>query len=157
LAGLRDGKLQFSGSLRNLCALADLKLGRLLEAFDAWAVDAGRADVTAPAERFPPTQVSAAPLLGLDLARGEIRSVIWATGFRPDYRWLQVPVLDRKGRLRHDGGVVDSPGLYAMGLTFMRRRKSSFIHGAEDDARDLSRHLKGYLDGQRDCGVAAAG
>jgi putative flavoprotein involved in K+ transport len=157
LAGLRDGKLQFSGSLRNLCALADLKLGRLLEAFDAWAVDAGRADVTAPAERFPPTQVSAAPLLGLDLARGEIRSVIWATGFRPDYRWLQVPVLDRRGRLRHDGGVVDSPGLYAMGLTFMRRRKSSFIHGAEDDARDLSRHLKGYLDGQRDCGVAAAG
>jgi putative flavoprotein involved in K+ transport len=55
-------------------------------------------------------------------------------------------VLDRKGRLRHDGGVVCAPGLYALGLTFLRRRKSSFIHGAGDDARDLSLHLKGFLD-----------
>jgi putative flavoprotein involved in K+ transport len=57
-----------------------------------------------------------------------------------------VPVLDRKGRLRHDQGVVDAPGLYALGLTFLRRRKSSFIHGAEDDVRDLGVHLHGYLD-----------
>ena len=69
----------------------------------------------------------------------------WATGFRPDYSWLDVPVLDRKGHLRHDGGVVDAPGLYAIGLPFLRRRKSSFIHGAEDDARDLIDHLAGYL------------
>jgi putative flavoprotein involved in K+ transport len=72
--------------------------------------------------------------------------VIWATGFRPDYRWLHVPVLDAKGQLRHDGGVVDSPGLYAMGLPLLRRRKSSFIHGAEDDARDVTDHLARYLD-----------
>ena len=78
-------------------------------------------------------------------ASGEIRSIVWATGFRPDYSWLDVPVVDRKGHLRHDGGVVDAPGLYAIGLPVLRRRKSTFIHGAEDDARDLVDHLAGYL------------
>ncbi len=71
-----------------------------------------------------------------------------ATGYRPDYRWLAVPVTDRKGRLRHEGGVVvDAPGLYAMGLPVLRRRKSTFIHGAEDDARELVAHLVEYLAG----------
>ena len=87
------------------------------------------------------------PRLSLDLGRGEIRSIVWATGFRPDYSWLDVPVLDRKGYLRHDGGVVDAPGLYAIGLPVLRRRKSSFILGAEDDARDVVSHLAGYLAG----------
>ena len=71
-----------------------------------------------------------------------------ATGFRPDYSWLDVPVFDRKGRLQHDGGVVSSPGLYLMGLPFLRRRKSSLIDGAGDDARDLSAHLAAWLDGR---------
>jgi putative flavoprotein involved in K+ transport len=83
--------------------------------------------------------------LDLDLGSGEIRSIVWATGFRPDYSWLDVPVVDRKGHIRHEGGVVDAPGLYAIGLPVLRRRKSTFIHGAEDDARDLVEHLAGYL------------
>ncbi len=57
-------------------------------------------------------------------------------------------MLDRKGRIRHDGGVVASPGLYLMGMPFLRRRKSTLIDGAGDDARDLSRHLAAYLDGR---------
>ena len=79
-------------------------------------------------------------------ASGEIASIVWATGFRPDYSWLSVPVLDRKGRLRHEGGVVTgAPGMYAVGLNVLRRRKSSFIHGAEDDARELTDHLAAHL------------
>src|SRR6185369_4452130 len=99
----------------------------------------------APSERFEATRVPASSRLELNLASGEIRSVIWATGFRPDYSWLQVPVIDRKGHLRHDGGVVDAPGLYAIGLPLLRRRKSTFICGAEDDARDLIEHLAAHL------------
>ena len=73
-------------------------------------------------------------------------TVLWATGFRADYSWLDVPVLDRKGEIRHEGGVVvQSPGLYRIGLNFLRRRKSSFIHGAEDDAREIVEHLAGHL------------
>src|SRR5690606_18155413 len=97
--------------------------------------------------RFAPTHVEDAPPLSLDLAHARIRTVLWATGSRPDYSWLHVPAFDHKGRLRHDGGIVAVPGLYVMGLTFMRRRKSSFIHGAEDDARELSAHIANYLRG----------
>ena len=139
LSAIRDGRALFSGGLRNLFALADLKMNRLLDTFDEWAREAGvEAD---PPERFEPTRPPSAPRLDLDLASGEIRSIVWATGFRPDYSWLDVPVTDRKGRLRHEGGVVDAPRMYAIGLPVLRRRKSTFIHGAEDDARELIEHL----------------
>jgi putative flavoprotein involved in K+ transport len=145
LVGVNDGKAQFSGSLPNHCAMADLKLGRLLKTIDAWAEQSGKSsEVTAP-ERFAPTFVAEAPPLSLDLTSGRIGTVIWATGFRPDYGWLHVPALDHKGGLRHDGGIVAVPGLYVLGLNFMRRRKSSFMHGAEDDVRDLGAHLATYL------------
>jgi putative flavoprotein involved in K+ transport len=141
-----DGKAQFSGSLRNMCALSDLKMGRLLDRIDEWAQKNGFDATANPPHRLPPTRVEPAPPLGMNLASGEIKAIIWATGYRPDYSWLQVPVLDHKGRLQHDGGVVSSPGMYLMGTQFMRRRKSALIDGAGDDARDLSAHLTSYLD-----------
>src|SRR5690606_4138088 len=142
--GVADGNAQLSGSLRSHCAMADLKLGRLLDRLDQWAEERGRDRDLPPPERFAATRLEAAPRLGLDLARERISTVIFATGFRPDFGWLNVPVFDHKGRLRHDGGIV-APGLYVLGLNFMRRRKSSFIHGAEDDVRDLSAHLAAGL------------
>jgi putative flavoprotein involved in K+ transport len=148
LAGINNGKAQFSGSLRNQCAMADLKMNRLLATIDEWATANGLDDEVSPRHRFEPTEVEASPPLGLDLARGEIKTIVWATGFRPDYSWLDVPVFDRKGRVRHDGGIVDAPGMYLMGIPFLRRRKSSLIDGAGDDARDLSAHLASYLSGQ---------
>jgi putative flavoprotein involved in K+ transport len=148
LAGSRDGRALFSGGLANQAALSDLKMNRLLDALDAWAAASGTADEVEPARRFEPTRIEAAPPLSLDLRRGEVRTVVWATGYRPDYSWLHVPVLDRKGRIRHDGGVVESPGLYLMGAQFMRRRKSALIDGAGDDARELSAHIVAWLGRQ---------
>lgn len=144
-AAVRDGRALFSGGLRNVFSLADLKLARLLDSFDEWARAHGRDAEVGPPERFPPTRVPASSRLQLDLRSGEIRSIVWATGFRPDYRWLDVPVVDAKGQLRHHGGVVDSPGLYALGLPVLLRRKSTFIYGIEDDAREVTDHLAGYL------------
>lgn len=144
-AAVRDGRALFSGGLRNVFSLADLKLVRLLDTFDAWAETSGRDGEVDPPERFSGTRVPGSARLQLDLRSGEIRTIVWATGFRPDYRWLEVPVVDPKGQLRHDGGVVDSPGLYALGLPMLRRRKSTFIHGIEDDAREVIDHLIGYL------------
>jgi putative flavoprotein involved in K+ transport len=109
-AGVHGSRALFSGSLRNTCALADLKQGRLLDTFDGWARTAEADGYLPPPERFAPTRLPADPRLSIDLAGGELRTIIWATGFRPDYRWLHVPVLDHKGRLRHHGGVVDAPG-----------------------------------------------
>jgi putative flavoprotein involved in K+ transport len=145
LATVRDGRALFSGGLRNQLALADLKMDRLLDTFDAW-VNASPRDVELAApQRNEPTPEPDSTRLHHHHGNREIRSVVWATGYRPDYRWLHVPVIERNGSLRHDGGVADSPGLYAIGLPFLRRRKSTFIHGAEDDARDLVEHLAGYL------------
>lgn len=143
-AAIRDGQALFSGGLRNVFALADLKQQRLLDTFDALPPVDG---LTAP-ERFPTTRVPGSTRLQLDLRSGEIRSIVWATGFRPEYDWLDVPVLDAKGRLEHDGGVLASPGLYALGLPVLRRRKSTFLHGIEDDARDIIDHLAGHLAGR---------
>jgi putative flavoprotein involved in K+ transport len=146
LAGLRNETLQFSGSLRNQCALSDLKMNRLLDRFDSWATTSGIGPSVGPARRFEPTRVPAAPL-ELSLASGEIRSILWATGFRPDYRWLDVPILDYKGRVQHDGGITPAPGLYLVGMPFLRRRKSTLIDGAADDARDIAAHIAAYLRG----------
>ena len=146
LAGIADSKAQFSGSLRNMCALSDLKMRRLLDLLDEWA-RANGLDETKPPDRLPPTRVEDSPPLGMDLVKSGIRTIVWATGYRPDYSWLELPVLDRKGMVRHDGGIVCAPGVYLMGMQFLRRRKSALIDGAGDDARDLSAHLAAYLDG----------
>ena len=107
LAGIAGcGKAQFAGSLRNMCALSDLKMGRLLDLIDEWARENGLDGTVEPPHRLPPTRVEYAPPLGLDLANGGIKTIIWATGYRPDYSWLELPVLDRKGMVRHDGGIV---------------------------------------------------
>jgi putative flavoprotein involved in K+ transport len=147
LAGINDGRAQFSGSLRNKCELADLKLGRLLDSIDEWAITGvGVDDSLPPPHRFEPTVVESSPPLGLDLRSGHIRTIVWATGFRPDYSWLDVPVLDAKGMIRHDGGVAESPGMYLIGTPFLRRRKSSFMDGGRVDAEELTGELGSYLD-----------
>jgi putative flavoprotein involved in K+ transport len=144
LVGIRDGRAQFSGSLRNVCALADLKMHRLLDTIDEWAQRAG-VDPAGAADRPAATAVPAVPRLGLTLGR-DVQCVVWATGYKPELDWLQVPVFGPDGRLRHDCGVVDAPGMTILGLPFLRRRKSSFIHGAEDDVRELVPHLTAQLD-----------
>ena len=145
LGGIRDGVAMFSGGMGNHCALADQKLGRLLDDIDAWIAEHGLDGEVGPAERYEPTRVTRGAPLTLDFGRGEISTIVWATGFRPDFSWVDLPVFDSSGQLRHDGGVVDAPGVYVLGSSFLRRRRSSFLHGAADDTRDLADHLVGYL------------
>jgi putative flavoprotein involved in K+ transport len=144
-ASVRDGNALFSGGLRNVVSLADLKLKRLLDTFDDWA-ESHETGALDPPQRFAPTEAPRSPRWQIDLRGGEFATIVWATGFRPDYSWLDEPVLDARGRLRHDGGRVDSPGLYALGLPVLRRRKSTFIHGIEDDAREVIASLSAELD-----------
>ncbi len=142
LGRITDSVAYFSGSLANVCALADLKMNRLLATLDEWADANGVSAEVDPPQRFEPTRVDRNPPLQLDLASGEIATVVWATGYRPDYSWLDLPILDRKGYIRHDGGIVtDAPGLYLLGTPFLRRRRSSFINGAAADSEDLAAHL----------------
>ena len=148
LGGITDGVAQFSGSLPNVCALADLKLNRLLKRADAWATATGLEEMLPPPRVLEPTRVDPRSPLELDLSRrkGEVKTVIWATGFRPDYSWLDIPVRDRAGHIRHDGGVVCGvPGLYVLGLPVLRTRASSYIHGSIADSEAIADHLRSFL------------
>jgi len=145
LAGFRNGTAYFSGGLSNLCTVADLKLNRLLDEIDNWAMKTMRGQFLTSSVRFSPTRVSSDPRLQVNLRSEGVGAVIWATGYSPDFSWLNLPVFGRKGRIEHDGGVV-APGLYVMGLPYLRRRKSTFINGAECDAAALSKHLVAGLD-----------
>jgi putative flavoprotein involved in K+ transport len=145
-----DGVAQFSGSLTNTCALADLKMNRLLNRADEWATASGLDGELPPPHRFAPTRVDPCSPLELDLSSGEITTVLWATGFRPDHSWLDIPVRDRTGHIRHDGGVVTgAPGLYILGMPVLRTRASTYIHGAATDSEALAGHLHSFLSSRR--------
>ena len=144
-----DGVAQFSGSLANTCTLADLKMNRFLNRADEWATASGLDGELPPPHRFALTRVDLRSPLELDLSSGEIATVLWATGFRPDHSWLDIPVRDRTGHIRHDGGVVTgAPGLYILGMPVLRTRASTYIHGAVTDSEALGAHLHSFLSGQ---------
>jgi putative flavoprotein involved in K+ transport len=145
-----DGVAQFSGSLANTCTLADLKMNRFLNRADEWATASGLDGKLPPPHRFARTRIDPRTPLELDLTSGEITTVLWATGFRPDHSWLDIPVLDRTGRIRHDGGVVTgAPGLYLLGMPVLRTRASTYIHGARTDSEALAGHLHSFLSSRR--------
>lgn len=147
LGRIHDGTAQFSGALANVCALADLKLDRLLRTLDNTATTMGFDSEVGPPERSEPTRTPRSPVSELDLAADGIRTVVWATGYRPDHHWVDLPVFDHRGRIRHHGGIVDdAPGLYLLGLNLLRRRRSSYIGGAAGDTDELATHLHRHLD-----------
>ena len=147
LGMLRDGVALFSGGLANAVKLADLKLTRLLDRFDAWAEETGQAGLDGP-RRPEPTPVDESRLQ-LDLAREGISSVLWATGYQPDHSWVDAPVFGYRGRLDHEGGVVRGvEGMVVLGSSLLRRRRSTYVSGAEADTRELAEHLEAHLAGQ---------
>jgi len=133
-------------------AAADARLARLILRIDAFAAASGIAAEVGTPEPFRPFVWPAEAPSSIDLRAEGIRTVVWATGFRRRYPWLELPVLDARGEIRHSGGVTPVPGLYVIGLNFLRRRKSSFIDGVGDDARALA----GYIVARRRGGRAVA-
>jgi len=136
--GFENGRLSLADDLAANAAQADERQARLLARIDRYIAEAGIA--APPPEPVGPLRFGPTPT-SLDLAADGIRSVVWATGFRRAYPWLRIPVLDREGELRHEGGVTPVPGLYVIGLPFLRRRKSGWLDGVGDDARDLADHI----------------
>jgi putative flavoprotein involved in K+ transport len=134
LVGLEGTTAVFRDDLADTIAAAQQRLDRLLGDVDEYAVAHHE---TAPQDPPPAIDAPAAPST-VDLRRAGITGVVWATGFRPWYPWLHVPVFDRCRRIRHQRGVTDVPGLYAIGLRFQSRRNSTFIDGARHDAAFLA-------------------
>ncbi len=136
-----DGRRLFLAD--DLAASVERAEGKMREQLDRVDSFIARTGLGAefPAEDRPrQIRIPEAPSL-LDLEVEGHSAVRWATGYRREYPWLRVPVLDANGELRHDGGVTPQPGLYALGLRFMRRRNSNFLDGVGTDAEELAEHI----------------
>src|SRR4029077_14882079 len=113
---------------------------RLLRRIDVLA-DA----IEVPGAAWPAALAFDAAPTTVDLAAARIRTVIWATGFKRNYSWLHVPVPDASGEITHTGGVTPYPGLYVVGLRFLRRRDPSFLAAVAAEATELSGELHRHV------------
>jgi putative flavoprotein involved in K+ transport len=85
----------------------------------------------------------------------EVDAVIWATGYLPDYSWIDLPIFDSDGRLRHRRGVTDVPGLYFLGLTWQHTRGSALVGWVKDDAQFIAERIAEYREGHGESGREA--
>lgn len=138
LAGIDGNDALFSGGLRSLVVGADLKMERLLDRIDAHVETHLGPGSVGPADRPEPT-VLPEPVTRIELGRFD--TVVWATGHRPVLPFLPAGVLDRRGRLHHRRGVLEIPGLYAIGQPVMRTRRSGLIAGIGQDASVIATEL----------------
>jgi putative flavoprotein involved in K+ transport len=141
LVGVAAGRLQFAGSLANLVRSADLKQARFLDQVDEFVATTG---IDAPpSDRPAPTVAGPAPTT---LDARSFDTVVWATGHRPVFPHLDPVHLDRRGGVVHDGGVLRQPGLFVIGLPFLRRRSSTFLSGIGRDSVELVGEVRRHLD-----------
>jgi len=156
VTSVQGSRVDFRDDLLATVASADVKLWDLLSRIDAFVEERGMEDQVDPPRVFRPLTpaIDARYPTRLDLERENIGSVVWATGFRREYPWLHVPILDERGEIRHRQGITSSEGLYVMGLRFLRRRKSSFIDGVGPDALELSAHIAERLVAGRASAIA---
>jgi putative flavoprotein involved in K+ transport len=145
LSAIRCASADFDDGLGQCTADSHARMLRTLDRIDAWIATKGIAAPPAdPRTRAPFIAVSNP--VSLDLDRAGIRSVVWATGYSRAYPWLHVPVLTERGEIHNRGGITPAPGLFVLGLEFMRRRRSQFISGCGIDADEVAGHVRSYLD-----------
>ncbi|MDW4500353.1 NAD(P)/FAD-dependent oxidoreductase [Sulfitobacter sp. D35] len=135
-------RISFAGDLATSVAAAELRRTRLLDRIDGFIAGQG---LDAPAAHRPAPLTVPAIAAEIDLVRAGVRSVIWATGYRRAYPWLDAPVFDAHGEIRQRGGVTPVPGLFTLGLPFMRHRNSTFIDGVGRDADFISTRIARHL------------
>jgi putative flavoprotein involved in K+ transport len=132
-------KLAFADDAEAILREADSAYWSFFEAADAHARASGLDFPEEPKER-----VSAAPIdsiTSLDLAEAGIASVIWSTGYRYDYGWLKLPVLDERGAPLQRRGLTSCPNVYFLGLHWMYKFKSAILRYVVEDATYLSDHI----------------
>ena len=144
--GSDGSRIGFATDLSHTVRRADAKLRRLLDRIEQLLARHPDLALDSSAPPPPATVQVRDVATTIDLRDARISTIVWATGFRRRYPWLHVPVVDGAGELVHEGGITRVPGLYALGLRFMRRRSSSFIDGVGRDARELAVHLRARLD-----------
>jgi putative flavoprotein involved in K+ transport len=142
LQGYEDGKLFLAADLDENLAKGDDALAAILKACDEYIQKMG---IDAPEEppRDPglPPPIPSGGIRELDLRGAGIVTVVWASGFRCDFRWIDFPIFDEQGEPAHRRGITAIPGLAFLGLQWLYKRKSSFFYGLEEDAAYLAEHI----------------
>lgn len=141
--GFQGGVMHFAPDLAANIRGGDADYLSVLDAADAYAAREGLDLPLEPDARriAPDPRCVSNPQLQLDLRGASVTSIIWATGYAMDFGWLKMPVLDDRGRPKHERGVSVVPGLYFLGLPWLSRRASSFIWGVWHDAEYLAERL----------------
>lgn len=146
LEAVTGSRLHLADDLESLLAAGDESVGVFTRTVDACIARSGLA---APTEAAPPAgslrpvppRVVSPPIRELDLAASGIMAVVWATGFRRDFSWIDAPVFDGRGEPIHRRGVTGCAGLYFLGLPWLHKLKSSVLCGVGDDAAHLADHI----------------
>ena len=144
-------KVTFESDLAENIAFGDNNYTELLDAADAY-IERNKLDLPEEPEArkvLPDPDCLTNPVLELDLDKAGVTSIIWATGYKVDFSWLNVNAFDDKNQPRHQRGVSSEPGVYFLGLPWLSRRGSSFIWGVWHDAKHIADHIaiqRSYLD-----------
>jgi len=145
------GTVTFQPDLAQNIAEGDANLLALLEEADAYVAREGLDFPQEPDAKVMPDDPACVtdPILELDLSKSGINTVIWATGYRQDFSWLNVDTFNDSGVPKHHQGVSDVPGVYFLGLPWLSMRGSSFIWGVWVDAERIAKHIasRGTADG----------
>lgn len=149
-SGFADGVMTFAPGLAENLATGDANYLSVLDEADAYIARNGLDLPEEPEARrvIPDPACVTDPILSLDTRATGITSIVWATGYTQDFRWLEVDAFDDTGRPRHQRGVSAEPGVYFLGLPWLSRRGSSFIWGVWHDAKTIAGHIatqRGYL------------
>jgi putative flavoprotein involved in K+ transport len=91
--------------------------------------------------RFEDPECLKHPIHSLDLAQAGIRTILWATGFKYDFSWLDVDAFDQQGMPLHKRGISAEHGIYFLGLPDLTNRASAFIYGCWHDAKYIADHI----------------
>lgn len=145
VTGIVDGyHVSFDDGLAERAKKADDEMMSVLAKIDEFAAKSGLDDTVDPQgdeQALSPTRLGPA-IIELDLSEANINTVLWATGFCREYPFLKIPSsLNEHGDIINKGGVAKEPGLYVLGMRWMRRKGSHLIDGVGHDAADLTRHL----------------
>lgn len=135
LADVSGGRLTFAADLAEHLDAADPVCESIKDPIDQYVAARG---IAAPAERrTPPVWRPAWEPRSLDVDAAGIGAVVWCTGYRSDYRWVDVPMFDGRGYPRHDRGVTSAAGLYVLGLPWLHTWGSGRFSGVGRDADHL--------------------
>jgi putative flavoprotein involved in K+ transport len=136
--------------LRLMRVTAESRIGRRMQARGEFLIGSSRRRLQRADVRFRPRLIDAVGRTArfADGSRLDVAVVVWATGYRSDYSWIDIPSVLGDGRVHHRRGISDVPGLYFLGLPWQHTRGSALLGFVADDAAHMAQAISRYAKGR---------